>query len=379
MQIIVQRQALLGALKRASAAITTGDALAYKSSILLEALGTGPATIASSDGVLRILTELGCDTKKPGTAMLPSKRLTDIANQLPNGFIEISVSPKLQVSVKSLESKRKFTMQAYDLSLYPPVLKHADGETLYRIEAKIFLQAVDEVAFIVDKGFSDAILLARSESNPLHCQIVSLSPYGMAAATAWFTGQPDVSDEILIPSRLCTAAGHLEANADELQIQADDHRITILAPGTIIACDRVAVSFPAAWRHILSSKPQQKRFRCSAQALLDSVRAVSVAAEMVEGQERFVQIDIKYQNHECWVATRKSETNQGEDELQVQDAGPGDCVIHMDGSRLSAGLRAFGPDDVDLFYDVAGAEEAFCLQSETLAVMLMPIREIKAK
>ncbi len=378
MQIIVQRAILLGALKRASGAIVTGSAL-HTSCLFVEAVPELPVRISASDGILRISTQAEGEVKKPGVAVVAFKRLSDIVNQLPAGPIEITVNPKLQVSIRSLESKRKFTMQAHDPAAYPPVLKVTDGETLYRVESKIFLQATSEVEFIVDSGFADAILLARTENNDRHFQLVALSNYGMAVATAWFTEIPTARVEILIPSKLCDAAQNLEAGDQVLEIQADEHRVTLIAPGTTIACDRVSTSFPSAWREIIASMPTEKRFRCSAVKLLDCVRAVSVAAEFVEGQERFVQIDIKYRAPECWVSTKESVTNQGEDELAIQDPTGAPCTIHMDGMRLVAGLRAFGPADVNVFYDVAGAQEAFCLASDSLQVMLLPVRAVKAK
>ena len=52
---------------------------------------------------------------------------------------------------------------------------------------------------------------------------------------------------------------------------------------------------------------------------LAPVNAVSVAADYVEGDERFVQIDTAYKDGQCLISTRQSEKNYGEDELIVTE------------------------------------------------------------
>ena len=71
--------------------------------------------------------------------------------------------------------------------------------------------------------------------------------------------------------------------------------------------------------------------------------------------------------------------SQGEDELNVTDAGPGAFEFHVDAAVLSQALRSFAPADLDLYYDMVMGQDALFLKNETLAVMMSLISDIKAK
>lgn len=378
MQLIASRTALLTALKRAGAAIVPGDAQAFKSSVLITS-AEGLTTIGASSGLLRVECKLDCETKKPGRAVLTHRRLTAIVTELPPGKVEITVDEKLRVKIRSLESKRHFQMTGQEVEIFPAMHQEA-GEALYTVEAKILQQAASEIAFVIDKGYIDGALLAPGEERKF--RMIAYSSWGLSMATGWFSGsEPVRGQDVLLPKALLEAVQALTPE-DQLIIQSDAHRVTVVAPDTTISCDRLAQNFPDVWKQVLASAPTQKRFRVSSERLLESVKAVSVAAEVVEGAERFIQIDIAYKSPHCLVATRKNPGGgggYGEDELVVLDPSDGACVIHMDGQRLTQALRSFVPVDLDLFYDVVGNQEALLLQNESLFTLLMPVSEVKAK
>jgi DNA polymerase III sliding clamp (beta) subunit (PCNA family) len=382
MQVHIERTHFLSVLKRAGAAVVPGSDQIYKACVLLAAedrvMGTGNTggiLLRSNADTLHIKCEVTGDVRRAGRALLGHKRLFSIVSELPAGIIELTVNDKLQVKIKSLSSKRHFTMQSHDPESFPPLLAQEAGETLFGIEAKIFQQAAEETTFLVDKSYVDGVLLSPVDDKRFG--LIGMSGRGLAVATAWFTKSTS-RKELVIPRALLDAVSVLPGDQTELLVQATDRHVTVSCPGTTISCDQLQSSFPSVWESILAAAPKEKRFRMSSTALLESVRAVSVAAE-VEGEERFVQIDLSYRNSECLVSTRKSATNFGEDELVVTDPSPGECVIHMDGQRLSQALRAFEPAEIDVYYDVIYNQEALLLKNENLSIALTPISDIKAK
>lgn len=379
MQIRIDRSDLLTVLKRTSAAIEVGDQLAYKSSVLITADPLVPITFRATDGLLNITAQVKGVCVQQGRAVLTHRRLSAIVNELPPGLVDITVSPKLQVTIKSGASKRKFTMQARELDSYPPTLIHELGDTLYSVETKILQQAAAEVLFGVDKGICDGVLLAPCpELGPTRFRLMSLCSATFAAATAWFT-KVSSSEETLIPRALLDAASVLPGDQTEIQIQSNAHRVTLVRPEVTISCDKLAGIFPSVWKQTLEALPKTKRFRVSSDRLYESIKAVSVAAEAVEGVERFVQIDISYKNGECIVSTRKSEKSYGEDELTVTEGSDTECVVHVDMSRISPALRSFSPAEIDVFYEVVGYQPSLVLQNENLTAMIIPISVIKGK
>lgn len=122
-----------------------------------------------------------------------------------------------------------------------------------------------------------------------------------------------------------------------------------------------------------------RRFRVSSERFFESVKAVSAAADVVEGMERFIQIDVAYENGACVVRTKQSDKGGGEDELAVEDGAEGSFVVHIDGGKLSKALRAFSPVDADLYYDSVNGQNMLYLKNDTLWVMLLPLLEVKSK
>lgn len=376
MKIHIERGQLLSVLKIVGAAVASTEKSdkPYQSSVLVSASAAGIAMCTNSS-TLHIQSDVTGEIKEGGKALLSHKRLVNNVSQLPTGLVEITVNDKLQVKIKSLSSKRNFSMQALDPDLFPPVLAPDNDEPLFGIEAKIFQQVGGETGFVVDDSFIDGMLLSPIDDKRFG--FVGMSGRGMSIATAWFT-KSRTRNELVIPRALMEAIGALPGDQTELLLSATDRRVTVRAPGITLACDQLQQNFPSVWEGVKAAAPKDRRFRVSSTALLESVRAVSVAAD-AEGTERFVQIDLTYKDSQCIVSTRKGSSNFGEDEVPVRDPADGECIIHMDGARLSSALRAFEPADLDVFYDVMLGQAALLLQNENLSVFLTPMADVKAK
>lgn len=379
MQVIVDRTQLLSALKRAGAAVVQGQQ-AYQAAVLFIADEGGPMamSLSATTGTLRVKTDFMGDIKISGRSLLNHRALTSRIVEMPEGNVELTVDHKLKVSIRSLASKRKLAMTAHEHEIFPPI-PPASGDPICQVEAKILQQTAAEVAFVIDKAYTDGALLAPTEGGKF--RLVTFSSRGMAVATGWFyKGQEGTAGEsVLLPRALLEAASVLTADATVLEVTGDEHRVTLKAPGTMISCDKLTQTMTPVWERVLASAPAQKRFKVPASRLLESVKAVSVAADVVEGAERFLQIDIRYKSPDCVVSTRASQNNFGEDELSILDPSDGAFTVHLDGALLSHALRSFGPDDTDLYYDVVGGQDAFVLKSQSLLMMLMPVSDTKAK
>lgn len=373
MQITVQKSDLLTVLKRASASIATGDAVAYKSCVLVHAELRG-IHVSSTDDVTSVHSTLPGGAPKLGKALLPHRRLSAIIEQLPEGDCEISVSPKLQVSIRNTARARpKFTMQALDSELFPKVAQTSPGERLCSFESKAFQQAAGDALLAVDEAYIFGALLVPEAER---FRLVSIDSRELVVSSGDLITR-DGTEPVIIPQRLMTAVKLLPATNTPVGLHVTEHKVSLVTQDTTIACNRLAHQFPEVWTMILDGAPKEKRFRVSAEAFLNSVRAVSVAAEVLEGDSRIIQIDIAYQDGTCLISTRESETNRGEDELTVSEAAPGGCLIYLNSNVLAPALRSFGPEQVDVYYgQVEGGGEALFLKSDTLVISITPIRSV---
>lgn len=374
MQITVLKSDLLAVLKRASASIATGDAIAYKSCVLIDASASG-LTVSSTDDVTSVYSGMAAKAKKLGRALLPHRRLTAIANELPEGESDITVSDKLVATFRSPGSRRKSTMQGIDPDIFPKVAEHNPGAKLCSMESKSFQQATADAMLAVDEGFIFGACLVVAEAERF--QLVSLDGRAMVVTSGNLLSR-DGTESILIPQRLMTAAKLLPPGSAPVAVHVTEHKVSLVTDSATISCNRLAIPFPPHWARIVDGMPKDKRFRVNAEAFLDSVRAVSVAAEITEGDSRIIQIDIAYKDGSCLISTRESETNRGEDELAVDEPSPGACFFHINGGLLATALRSFGPELVDVYYGlVEGGGESLFLKSDTLIIAITPIRSIK--
>lgn len=376
MQIHVERGHLLSVLKVAGGGVSEKSKAdkPYQMSVLFEATGE-EISLRANSSMLHVQCRVSGAVKKSGSALIEHKRLVNNVAQLPNGLIEITVNDKLQVKIKSLSSKRNFSMPALDTELFPPALAPDDSEPLFGIEAKIFQQVGEETMFVVDESYVDGMLLSPIDDSRFY--FVGLSGRGVSVSTAWFT-KTRTRERLVIPRLLMKAASVLPGDQTELLISATDRRVTVRAPGITIACDQIVHPFPSAWEGVLAAAPASKHFRVSSTALLESVRAVSVAADP-EGKENYIQIDLSYKDSQCIVSTRKGTPSFGEDDVPVTDHAASECLIHIDGERLSSALRAFEPAEADVFYEVILSQACLLLKNETLSVFLVPMADVKAK
>lgn len=200
MQFTATRTELLGALKRTSAAVTPGDQVAYKSSVLIEAKPESPLVMGATDSVLGVVCELQATIGAPGQAVLPHKRLFSIINEMPPGMVEVTVDDKtFKTVIKSKETKRRAAVSGLDPADYPPLLKLSamTGDELFRIESKILQQAAGEVGFAIDPGFVDGVLLAPIDTGKF--QLVALSGSAFVSAVGFFTQPAASQSEVVFP------------------------------------------------------------------------------------------------------------------------------------------------------------------------------------
>lgn len=375
MQIVLNRQDFLSVLKRAGSAISPNDMLSVRKAVLIDALNGQAITFGATDGPLGIICQAPGEVKVSGRALLNHRELTTRIDQLPDGHVELTVDPKFKVVIKSSASKRKFTMTGYAPEDFPQLLTERPGTPLYSVEAKILQQASSEVAFAIDKDRTNGAELYPGEDQQF--QLVSMGARAMAIATGWFT-ERFAGGEMLLPRNLLEAVDGIDPKAT-LTLSMDRANIYVEAPGTLMRASQLQSKLPADFRRVLAGAPQAKRFRVSSEAFLSSVKAVSVAADYVEGTERFIQIDVSCNEGVATVATRKSERAQGEDELSVTEPAAGSFDFHVDGSVLTQALRSFAPAEVDLYYDVVYGQNALFLKNETLSTMMSLIGDVKSK
>lgn len=377
MQIVVNRQDLLTVLKRSGAAIKTKDLVSIRMCLLIVATAQG-ITFATTDGQIDIVIDGKGEVRQEGRAVLNHHRLSAIVNELPDGFVEISVDGKLKVSIKTTSSKRKFSMSSMDPVDFPSVLSPDQPPPMYVIESKILLQGISEVLFAAadpeDTSLPSGALLVPSKEKLFH--LVALNGYEMAMATGWFV-EKSSGEECLIPRNVLDALKGIPKD-HVIALSKNDNKIFANAPGLRIRANQAWKPFPEVWKQTPQGLPEKRRWRVSSEAFLESVRAVSAGSDIVEGKDSYIQIDVTSSEGTVTLATRKSETGQGEDELAVTDTEPGSFKFHVNAGSLAKALKSFVPTEIDFYYDIIFDRPTLYLKNETLLATVMLIAEVSS-
>lgn len=376
MHISIERSELLTMLKRTGVAITEGKAEAYKLCVLIDGAAM---TFRKTGDALSVLCKAAGNSHKPGRALLNHRRLSSIVNELPPGMVDITLNDKLQAVVKSNVSKRKFNMPSHDPLDYPPVLDGDPGALLYTIESKIFQQNASEVAFGIDEDRTDGALLVPFGGNRF--RLMTLGSGAFCSAIGWFaeTASGASTDEVLLPRVLLAGASALPSDSTQVGIHVTQSRVALVTDKITVGCALLVTEMPRVWQFLLDSVPKEKRFHVSSEAYLASVKAVMAGADVVEGDEKFVEIHTAYRDGDCLVSTRQSEKNYGEDELIVSEPSQTTYRVAMNGQRLAKALRAFAPYDIDVFYEAVNGQQTLVLQNENLLVAMSTIDIIREK
>lgn len=378
MQLILQRSELMTALKRCASAIASGtNTSGWMQGVLIDARGDG-ITLFTSNGYLRVAAIVPGQIAKSGWAMFPHRKLMTYVDALPEGRIELTLADKAGglSRVRSLEAKRKFQIAASDPEGFPATLTEETPEPRYHVSAKILQQALDETLFMAQKDYIDAVLIEPGDEKKF--RMVGIGRQGMSVANAWFT-EVMSKEPLIVPKPLADAIRSLPSDDEEVRISATAQRAIIATRGTTISCDLLSSSFPP-WKDIWVHRAKELRFKISSALVFDTVKAVSVASDTVEGDERFVQINISYADDTCTIATRKSANNEGEDDFTVLEPTPSPFYLGVEGAILMQSLRAFSGQDVKFLYERGdGVQQAFCLENEYLSILLLPLSDVKAK
>jgi len=380
MQIVINRQDLLSILKRSGAAINSGDMVSVRQCVLFSATDASSAiTCATTDGQLDITIQAKGEVKAPGACALNHHRLAAIVNELPEGYVEISVDGKFKATVRSSASKRKFSMTALDPVDFPKVTSAVEPETWYSVEAKILLQAASEVSFAIDSKLeetpSGALLMPKEDK---FFELAAVTGHSFALAKGWFSEARQSNQNYLLPKNLLDALKTVPKD-QIIELAQDNTHLFARAPGISIRALPLHRPFPVQVVPLLvGCVPQKRRFRVSSEALLESVRAVSAGSDFVEGKDKFVQIDLTYADGIVRMATRKSEKGQGEDEIGVEDADPRSFQIHFDANYMATALKSFVPTEIDFYFDIVNDRPSCFLRNETLLAMVLLIDEIAA-
>jgi len=202
-KITCKQQDLNRGLSAVSHAVSGRSTLPILANILL-ATDHGRLKLSATNLEIGINCWVDAEIGEEGTTTVPAKLITDFVNSLPQGSVEISVSPDSHVmNVKGMRSNAN--IKGMDAAEFPQIPSNEGGEQPVLLDALLLKEMIAEVAFAAADDDSrpvlTSVLVQVSDEN---ITFAAADAFRMAMLSADLPGGENPRGDILIPARTLT-------------------------------------------------------------------------------------------------------------------------------------------------------------------------------
>lgn len=320
MHIMFPRSALLPLLKLAIPVTDGKSPMPALNNVLLDASGT-TLSITATDMYRSVhgSIEEGVAITKPGRIALPAKGLLQRIEAMPEGPVEISVGKDEATTIKSgVRAKLSYKITGLDAAQFPVIAQP-------KKDARWFSLPGEAVRSILTKTF-----FCASDDNTrasYNCVVITTAPDKLrggssdghrAAIVAVNVENVEQDVSLVIPKN---GAEHLRKLVDEAAAQKLPIEVLIDGPDCFFRVNAIRYSVKLTGA---TAPPYEKfipqdqtyKVRLPRKALLDSVKAATIAASDATGE-----VTLSFTENEVTISAHDSTKGEGSDTLAIDYAG----------------------------------------------------------
>jgi DNA polymerase-3 subunit beta len=319
MNFTITRQNLHQGLAAVSASIPTKTTLPVLSNILLEARDGG-VWMSGTDLDVAVRVQAPADVSQPGAITAPGKKLQEIARELPDQPVE--------VTVRGDQLELRCGRSAFKLNGLPsdefPSLPGVNFEEGWRVTGKELQKLIHHTAFAVSTEESRPILngvlwelrdgMMRMVATNGHRLARMAVPAGPATAT---------SADFIVPPGALQQVQRLFKTDDELEVARDGNHLGFRARGTEVYSRLIEGSYPN-YEQVIPK--DNDRFAIVEKGTLESaVRRMAIVAS-----DQTHRIRLVFEADRVHLNVLTPDLGEGQDELE----------LHYEGAELEIGFNA---------------------------------------
>jgi DNA polymerase-3 subunit beta len=351
MRITIPKKALAGLLGKVSgAAAEPKSAVPALTHVLLtatagsDALDAGTLTAAATDLYRSALVSSPADVAEPGRVALPVRELDERVRSMGDGPITIETE-EVSCIIRSANGKRRFSLPMLDADIFPPLPSPSDVHTPARMPASALALLISRTHFAVctdeSRAHVNGALLGWRGGV---ARMASTDSHRLCSAEATVT--IDGEHAMIVPLRALTEVRKLvEGAAEEASV--------IITPGDPwihLEIDGLRFGFKVAagpeafppYEQVIPSRDSMRQARVNRLALIDALRAVSVASE-----ERTGGIKLTAAEGVLRIATESAAKGSGADEVAADYEGR-EVTTGLNASYVIAALACLDCDEVEI-------------------------------
>ena len=319
MNFTITRQNLHQGLAAVSASIPTKTTLPVLSNILLEARDDG-VWMSGTDLDVAVRVKAPADVSQEGSLTAPGKKLQEIARELPDQPVEVTVRGD-QLELRCGRSLFKLNGLPSDEFPSLPAIDFQEG---WSITGKELQRLIHHTAFAVSTEESRPILngvlwelrdgLMRMVATNGHRLARMAVPAGASTAT---------SADFIVPPAALQQVQRLFKSDDELEVARDGNHLGFRASRTEVYTRLIEGSYPN-YEQVIPK--DNDRFAIVEKAALESaVRRMAIVAS-----DQTHRIRLVFEKDRVHLNVLTPDLGEGEDELE----------LHFEGAELEIGFNA---------------------------------------
>ena len=338
MNCIITRQNLHQGLAAVSASIPTKTTLPVLSNILFEA-GQDGVWMSGTDLDVAVRVKVPAEVKEQGSLTAPGKKLQEIARELPDQPVEVSIRGD-QIELKCGRSHFKLNGLPSDEFPTLPEVDFSDG---WRVKGSDLHGLIKHTSFAVSTEESRPILNGVLwELRDGHMRMVATNGHRLArmGIPAVSSGAP--SADFIVPPVALQQVQRLFGQEDDLEVARSGNHLGFRAGGTEVYTRLIEGSYPNYEQVI--PKDNDKFAIVDKKALASAVRRMAVVAS-----DQTHRIRMVFESDRVHLNVLTPDLGEGEDELELTYEGEG-LEIGFNAAYLLEVLRYMETDDVKITF-----------------------------
>lgn len=346
------------------------------SCVLIEASDTS-LRVSATDLYIAVAGTISATVQKPGAVAMPARDMFDRVKSMPDALLSFEVGGNGAVTIKAAGSARKYTMKAASADDYPALPSMPDGASTLNLEAATLLRLISKTRASMSTDETRANLSAALfEWDGDVVRMVSTDGHRLSLAEVKVEGR-QATASMLIPmkgvlelQRLCEEAvseGTKDSPAT-FDIAQDGPNAFFRNAGYTFSVKLVDSTFPP-YRQVIP-RNQTNTATVPRGALLDAVRAVSLAASEVNGG-----VKLAFESGTVKVTSASAEKGEGSDEVTCELTGK-PVRIAFDAKYAADAIASIDSENVTV--SLGGELDPAVVQDDPpngLTIVCMPIRQ----
>jgi DNA polymerase III subunit beta len=368
MNFTITRKNLHRGLAAVSASIPTKTTLPVLSNILFAADEDG-VWMSGTDLDVAVRIKVPADVETPGTLTAPGKKLQEIARELPDEPVQVTMKGD-QIELRCGRSHFKLNGLPSDEFPSLPVIDFEQG---WSAAGSNLLSLIQHTAFAVSTEESRPILNGVLwELRDREMRMVATNGHRLARMTVPAGASTTTSTDLIVPPQALQQVQRLFAGEDELTVSRSGNHLGFRSNGTEVYTRLIEGSYPNYEQVI--PKDNDKVALVEKKALESAVKRMAVVAS-----DQTHRIRLKFEPGRVQLSVLTPDLGEGHDDIEVQYEGE-EMEIGFNANYLLEVLRYIPGDEVKIGFKAperAATLEPTAPEGETpmdYLCLVMPLR-----